>query len=115
MSEVFENKIKELEEKIEKAKQPVWSKLTIGTLITIILLLVTTGVSWGVLRSDVQRLKDDLGNVETIQKSQQKEINETKLKAVRDSSDITNIKEDVREIKDDMKSVNGKLDKLLGD
>ena len=100
MSET-EKRLEELEKLVEKSLEPKpsvnWSKY-LSVVITVLVLGTGIVVSWATQRVALAEVQKDIVTIVARDDKQQNEIQEIKLKAVSDSSDIKHIKEKVDSI-----------------
>ena len=96
--------LKELKESLAPPK-PWWAK-NIGTVITILVLGSGVVASYAKSSANVEQLGDKIVKIEQVQDKHSTEIENVKLKAVGDSSDIRHIKEAVDSMGEQLDTMN---------
>jgi septation ring formation regulator EzrA len=90
--------------------------LKLTTIITLVTLIVSAGVAWGILTQKVDNLEKDIDYSKNIDVEKTKDI-EVKIvglekKAISNEVLYSELNEDVDEIKEDMKDIENKVDDM---
>lgn len=108
MSDDLKEEIKELKDIIVNMARPSsnWIKYASFTL-TFLILSAGIVTAWATNDSTLVQVQKDVEKIVAVNDKQEETIQDVKLKAVQESSDLKSVKEDVAEIKQDVKTLLG--------
>jgi ABC-type bacteriocin/lantibiotic exporter with double-glycine peptidase domain len=93
-----EKKVDNLEEQMKELSKPAMSKLTIGTIVTIAVLILSGAGGWFTLRAEVTNLSEDTKESSDINIEQDKKIQSIEVKNAEKDSDMKYIRKQLDSI-----------------